>query len=1150
MTSLLATKESVTYAFNKDKYSDQYGFKSCDIELPYHEYDVEEGERLLIILAYVTEEDAKTRKLGNSSQGLLAKKLIETTNNEIVEGIRGDLPKIKSVSLINFRDKKDERLMDADMDITSEMHKLWVDRLNDYIEAYKPTRILISSEQPYKAILYHTQSQLKNFNNLEAVEYKEPWLQVGRVFDFQYRGVTIPTTFTLPLHWTSTSNPRYIEEAPNLIHQQKFHLEYLLYGKNLYTVTEGHNWIRKDIMTLEAFDAFYEELYNAPKVCIDLETDNLSRFANKILTMHFSFDGQVAYNLPMCHKDTPFSGSEIQYIQSKFKAYFEDGKIAEHIFHNAKFDIGVMTAQLNLQFYNHKVYDTIAGIYSLDENVRYYTAIQAPAYGLRRVAYQYGCSAYDEGEIGKEDRSRMAELPLEHIFEYASKDVVIPFQVREFQSLEAKRRGYALWDEFVVEQLGAMVLVFVGMENKGILVDKNYLIGLCSEDGIVSKLLAEVLEKFKQSSSAKEVNEILVIQDRVINAFKKYKRIFRKDRSTLGKLIKVLEKPVRILKKQQSDEEFVKNVLHKQDKDQGDAKTLTPLLTSYENLNTICKQLEEIFELSPKELRGYNDRISQYNLAQQLNAALSIYQSVNVAEKDELETSIKEALSELESLAKFRSIPIDLEKEWLFDIGKQASQQLLFFDVLRLKPVEIRKDGGGTTNVDFQNQYGDIEEVALLDKFTKYKKLLSTYITGMMKRLEDDADSRLDGKLRADYGYKDVLTGRSSSRNPNFQNIPARGDMAKIIKRQFVAGKGEIYIKNDYNAAEVRQWANIAQDAKLASTFRTGMVMRKELFLEKDVEKQEALKQRIKGEGDVHRLNYSFFFNKKPQDVSDEERTAVKAVIFGVMYGKSSFSLAEDLKCSEKAATALLEKLFTTYEAGGNWIEDTKNEVAKSLVARSPIGRVRHLASGLHQNDRVLSATTRKVCNSITQGFSSDMGYAGGRILQQLVYKMFQKHNCPLHLIENNTVHDSVEAVTKFEHLPISLYLVDQAFTTLVQHKYKKVFGLNWVIESEMDSEVGCSIGTTKKLDWAKLPQMVRDELKWSATETGYSYTEEEVSEILRKFDHNYAVMTKIKEYETRQYLNFVEENPTGVYIDCLLLHQEKLEKLRTNLLF
>lgn len=1146
MAASFSAKDSRTFNFNQEGYSAMYGYKSQEVDLPYVEYDLEEGERLLVILAYASDEDVRSKKLGHSAQGLLTKELVEKLNTEVLTGVREDLPLIKTVSLINFRDKFGERMLDADNYVEGKLFQQWASRVADYVEAYKPTRILVSGEASLKALMYHVCS----LQDLSAVEYTEPYLQIGRVFNLDYRGIKIPTSFTLPLHWTASSNPKYIDQAPNLIHQQKFHLEYLLAGHNLYTISDKSTWSKTDIMTIEAFDQFYEELVSADRICIDIETNNLARYANKILTMHFSTDGYHAYNLPLCHRDTPFSAEEILYIQSKLKSYFENEKSDYLIFHNAKFDISVMTAQFNLSFFNHRVYDTIAGVFSLDEQNRYYTAIHVPTYNLRHVAYQYGCNAYDEGEVKKQDRANMNSIPLEHIFEYAAKDVIIPYQVCHFQITEAERRGYKLWKEFVIEQLGAMTLVFVGMETKGILVDKKYLINLCSNDGIVKKLLDEVVDKFKSSDNAKKVNDILVIHDRVVKGMLYSKSAIKKGKRLIAAELKDARKPLRILKKFLDDSNVVAELTSAYDERQ----RRLPLL---EAISQSCDPIAEFFDVAAKEivksltqLKHFDTRVERSDVLVRLEKLRMALEDVNLPKLEEFLLSTAKIKESHLSLKSFREEPVDHSKDWLFNIAKQNSQQLLFFNILGLKPVEQRKDGGGKSNKDFQAAYQEVEEVALYDTYTKYKKLMSTYITGMMQRLESDPDSQLDGRLRADYGYKDVMTGRSSSRNPNFQNIPSRGKFASLIKRQFIAERGAVLIKNDFNAAEVRQWANVSQDKKLASTFRAGMVMRKELFLEEDDAKRDELKLKIKGEGDVHRLNYSFFFGKDPKLVTDEERNAVKAVIFGVIYGKGSRTLAQDLKCTEEQADQLLAKLFTTFKKGGEWIEDTKAATHKSLIATSPIGRVRHLGSLLHRDAKVNSGSDRKICNSVVQGFSSDMGYAGGRILQQLVYKMFQKHGCDLYLYENNTVHDSVEAVTKFEHLPLSLYLVDHAFTTLVQEKYRKIFGLNWVIESEMDSEIGCSIGHTRKMDWRTLPTQVREELEWSSTELEYNYTQEEKSEILRKFDHNYDIMTRIRKYETKKYLEFVKANPDKVYADCVLADSSKLSKLREQLIF
>lgn len=1177
-------------------FSSNLKITSCDLLLPVIHYPAEpHGERLLIIFSHATEDDMRSRKLGDSPQGALVNRLLTHLREENRKGIRQNLPSVKDLSFINFRDRAFEQLKQIGSDYETPYCKAWVERIIAYVEEFQPTRILISGEGAFQAILYHSQPQIEGHQDFNTKsELKEPYLHVGRIYDFQYNGKTIPTSFTIPLHWTTTSNPGQMHEASSLIHQQKFHLEHLLYGYNLYSITDSTLWIRKDIMNLEEFESFYAELLKAPKVCIDLETDNLSRFANKILTAHFSLDGNTAYNLPLCHRETPFSASEIEIIQNKLKAYFQDHKTVLHVYHNAKFDIGVLTAQLNLTYYNHRVYDTIGGTFCLDENVRAYNVFQTPAYNLRRLAYQYGCSVYDEGEIGKEDRSNMANTPLDHIFEYASKDVIIPYQIHEFQVKEALRRNYTFWEEFVIEQIGAMTLVFVGMENKGILIDKKYLIDLCSNDGIVNQQLEEVVKQFKASVAAQEVNHILVVYRDVQTYLKSAKTSLRTNVATIRKSLTKISKPKRLLKKFSADPVYVESLNLRNHyhttlaEKETEFKALGDKL--FESLNVLYKFIEE----DVYNLRRYNQQVTQLDLSTHMQQFITFIQQyfINfcedaltknlytspsndlvipspgedvtplVADKEKqpleailelciaLINSLNTWYAEVPNLVKlYQNKPVDIEKDWLFDIGELKSQQLLFFDVLRLEPVSRRKDGGGTVAKEFQEMYESVPEVSYLTTYNKYKKLMSTYIEGMLSRLEADADSQLDGRLRASYGYRDVLTGRSSSRDPNFQNLPSRGSLAKTIKDQFVAGKGEIYIKADYNAAEVRQWANVSGDVKLAETFRKGMIMRRELFLEQEPTKRQELKAKIKGEGDVHRLNYSFFFGKEAKDVTEEERTSVKAVIFGVMYGKSSFTLAKDLNISEAQATMLLKKLFDTYKVAGDWIESTKAKASsETLVARSPIGRIRHLASLLHQNREVISSSERKICNSITQGFSSDMGYAGGRLLQQVVYKGFQQAGYNLHLFQNNTVHDSVEAITKFEHLPLSIYLVEQAYTTLMHLKYKHIFKMDWKIESEMDFELGCTVGSVKKFDWWELPNILEEALNYSQEKLGYTYTPEELNEIRSKFHHNYEGVSKLKTFETKRYLEFIKENPGQVYLDSVLLNKNKFDTFKSYL--
>lgn len=752
--SIAVIKQSNTFNFNQSKYSEIYKQKSCDVELPYVEYDHAEGERLLVVLTYATDDDLKSRRLGKSSQGLLVKNLVEKINSQDIDK---NLPKIKEVSLINYKDFHNDRSFDFDKSIEGDFHKWWVDRLVDYINVYKPTRILLSGDLPYRSILKHSQP----LNEKDQLKFKEPFLEIGRVFNFKYGELIVPTSFTLPFHWTSTSNPKYIESAPHLIQQQKYHLEMLLYGKSIYTITDSKTWKRVDIMNLEVFDNFYEKLLANKITCIDIETNNLSRFANQILTLHFSLDGQTAYNLPLCHKDTPFDGEEIRYIQSKLKNYFEKGKSDYLVFHNAKFDIGVMTAQLGLEYFNHRIADVIANIFSLDENTRYYTALQVSTYNLRHVAFQYGCPAYEEGEIGKADRANMAEIPLDHIFEYAAKDVIIPYQVCQFQFLEAERRSYHKWKEFVIDQLGAMVLVFVGMENKGILVDRNYLINLCSNDGIVRKLLDEILDKFKTSAKARQVNEILVIQERVVNDLHRFKSSFKSLKRKLASKVKESQKPFKVSRTLKATPELIPAL---EAQHSANAKKVTEtvefITPTLDHLIYVLNEGETVFNKDPALLKKYGAFVEEGKLEVELIALKNSLLEIRDDVVEPFYNLINEVLLKSLSISSYRKEPVDHDKQWLFNVAKRSSQQLLFFEILGLKSLENRKDGGGKTNKEFQAKYGEVEEVVMYDNYTKYMKLMSTYITGMMKQLEEDPDARLDGRIRSDYGYRDVLTGR------------------------------------------------------------------------------------------------------------------------------------------------------------------------------------------------------------------------------------------------------------------------------------------------------------------------------------------------------------------------------------------------------
>lgn len=154
----------------------------------------------------------------------------------------------------------------------------------------------------------------------------------------------------------------------------------------------------------------------------------------------------------------------------------------------------------------------------------------------------------------------------------------------------------------------------------------------------------------------------------------------------------------------------------------------------------------------------------------------------------------------------------------LFNVRKRKHLETLMFDVLKLKPESIGKSGVGNIDKKFQEKYANVEEVALFNELQKISKLQSSYVKAFIKQWGVDDDMRFDRTIRPDFGYIDVVTGRSSARKPSLHQIPSRNnvtelikklfpgraDLGKYIKRLFIAPEGRIILKIDFAAHEVR----------------------------------------------------------------------------------------------------------------------------------------------------------------------------------------------------------------------------------------------------------------------------------------------------------------------------------------------------------
>ena len=311
------------------------------------------------------------------------------------------------------------------------------ERKEVYKNSFKTLNKLIEKQQNYSGvdgIIFGGFFGLdENFNNkLDTTKF-------GRVFD--YHGV--PCVYTIsPNIFGMDKKGKTQEDCACLTGFFYNHVEILLEGKNRYTVDKT-GWEGHLIKNIEQFDKMMEEIKNVPVTSWDTETTGLSRTQETLLTVQVATSHKKAFVLPWRHKQALWTGSELEYIKKTLKDYFERGNSKFHIYQNAKYDLSQFFTHLDLKYYNHSLYDLMAGEFALDENRKFLSEIGIlKPYTLEFIAKNYGAGdIFKEGKLGKEDRTTLEDQDLEDIAEYGIKDVLLPYQIAKFQIKEAKRRG-------------------------------------------------------------------------------------------------------------------------------------------------------------------------------------------------------------------------------------------------------------------------------------------------------------------------------------------------------------------------------------------------------------------------------------------------------------------------------------------------------------------------------------------------------------------------------------------------------------------------------------------------------------------------------------------------------------------------------------
>lgn len=233
--------------------------------------------------------------------------------------------------------------------------------------------------------------------------------------------------------------------------------------------------------------------------------------------------------------------------------------------------------------------------------------------------------------------------------------------------------------------------------------------------------------------------------------------------------------------------------------------------------------------------------------------------------------------------------------------------------------------------------------VPLILEYRKITKLKSTYVDALPALVNPKT-----GRLHTSYNQAVTATGRLSSNNPNLQNIPIRTDLGKEIRKCFIpANKDFVLLAADYSQIELRIIASLSEDEHLCDAFRAGE--------------------------DIHLATAAKIYGMDKSEISKEQRANVKSVNFGIIYGISSFGLAQQLGVSRKEASDLIEQYFESYPRVKQYIESCKQNAKEKGYAQSMCGRRRYLKDINSLNGNLRAFAERNAVNMPVQASSADM---------------------------------------------------------------------------------------------------------------------------------------------------------------------------------
>lgn len=320
-------------------------------------------------------------------------------------------------------------------------------------------------------------------------------------------------------------------------------------------------------------------------------------------------------------------------------------------------------------------------------------------------------------------------------------------------------------------------------------------------------------------------------------------------------------------------------------------------------------------------------------------------------------------------LAEMELTGVCLDTAALAETGKNFNRRLAEYEQ------KIYAEAGETFNISSPKQVGDIlfgkmkivdkpkktktgqyvtsEEVLtqlrsrapIVDDILSYrglKKLLGTYVEALPRLINPRT-----GHIHTCFNQAITATGRLSSSDPNLQNIPIRDDDGKEIRKSFVPEPGCLFFSADYSQIELRIMAHLSQDEHMLDAFRSGT--------------------------DIHAATAAKIWHVPVEEVTPEQRKKAKQANFGIIYGISTYGLAQRMNISNSEARQLIDDYFATFPRVKAYMDEAIATCREKGYAETIYHRRRYLPDITSRNATVRGFAERNAINAPIQGSEADI---------------------------------------------------------------------------------------------------------------------------------------------------------------------------------